>query len=120
MSALTQPLSQWNGTREIHHGRPFVIPPHRTCSHTSDPSDAVRYAAPSPIEVPMWSPEPWAPVRQLARWHVTTQIGARRNALLAYTELAQRRREQDDVFEFLNRLNPPEEGSPGGSTRRTP
>ena len=47
----------------------------------------------------------WAPVRDLARWHITTQVGARRNALIACTELAQRRRERDDVELFLNRVN---------------
>jgi len=49
----------------------------------------------------MWKPDLWAPVRELARCHVTSQFGARRNALLACTALAQRRRERDDVEQFL-------------------
>jgi len=55
----------------------------------------------------MWKPDLWRPVREVARWHVTTQFGARHNALLACTALAQRRRERDDVEQFLSRLNPP-------------
>ena len=57
----------------------------------------------------MWKPDLWTPARELARWHVTTQIGSRRNALLAYTALTQRRREHDDVEKFLNQVNPPSE-----------
>jgi hypothetical protein len=49
----------------------------------------------------MWKPDLWAPVRELARCHVTSQFGARRNALLACTALARRRRERDDVEHFL-------------------
>ena len=36
-----------------------------------------------------------------AHWHVTTQHRARRNALVASTSLTQRRRERDEVEEFL-------------------
>jgi len=54
----------------------------------------------------MWKPDPWTPVRELARWHLTTQIGARRNALLGCAALAQRRREHDDVEDLLRRVNP--------------
>jgi hypothetical protein len=54
----------------------------------------------------MWKPDPWTPVRELARWHVTTQFGSRRNALLASTALAQRRKERHDVETFLSRMNP--------------
>jgi hypothetical protein len=65
----------------------------------------------------MWKPDPWTPLRELARWHVTTQIGARRNALLACTALAQRRREHDDVEKFLSRVNAPGAALP--SSRQT-
>jgi len=54
----------------------------------------------------MWKPDPWTLVRDLARWPVTTQFNARRNALLACTALAQRRRERDDVEQYLGRMNP--------------
>jgi hypothetical protein len=43
--------------------------------------------------------------RALGRWAVTSQIGARRNALVASTALARRRRERDDVEEFLRLVN---------------
>jgi hypothetical protein len=56
----------------------------------------------------MWRHDPWTPVRAVAHWPVTTQIGARRNALVASTDLAQRRRERHDVEEFLRTLNQPE------------
>ena len=49
----------------------------------------------------MWESALWAPVRSLARWPVTTQVGARRNALLASTALTQRRREYDEVAEYV-------------------
>jgi hypothetical protein len=52
----------------------------------------------------MWKPDLAAPVRALARWHLTSQYGARRNALRACTALAQRRRERDDVEQFLSDL----------------
>jgi hypothetical protein len=55
----------------------------------------------------MWTPDPWRPLRELARWHVTTQVGARRNALLACTALAQRRQEHDDVEQLLSRVATP-------------
>ena len=55
----------------------------------------------------MWKPDLWTPVRAVARWPVTTQFGARRNALLACTALAERRREHDDVEQLLSRVNPP-------------
>ena len=53
----------------------------------------------------MRKPDPWTALRELARWHVTTQFGARRNALLACAVLAERRREHDVVAEILSRLN---------------
>jgi hypothetical protein len=46
----------------------------------------------------MVSPRP----RHEHRWHLTSQYGARRNALLGCTALAQRRRERDDVEQFLS------------------
>jgi hypothetical protein len=52
----------------------------------------------------MWKPDLTAPVRAVARWHETTQYGARRNALLACTALAQRRRERDEVEQLLSDL----------------
>jgi hypothetical protein len=42
--------------------------------------------------------------RRLVTWPVTSQHGARRNAMIAATELRQRRREQDDVEAFLASL----------------
>lgn len=54
----------------------------------------------------------WATVRDLARWQLTTQIGARRNALVACTELAQRRREREDVELFLSRTKPADTALP--------
>jgi len=36
-------------------------------------------------------------VRSLLRWHVESQQAARRNALLASTELTQLRRERDEI-----------------------
>ena len=41
------------------------------------------------------------PVR---RWPVESQLGARRNAMIASTALAQRRAELDEVEEFLAAL----------------
>lgn len=39
----------------------------------------------------------------LARWHVRAQEVARRNAMIATTELTQRRFEREEVEEFLLR-----------------
>ncbi len=39
--------------------------------------------------------------RDLARWPVTSQETARRNAMVASTALTQRRRDTDEVEEFL-------------------
>ncbi len=44
------------------------------------------------------------PVR---RWPVESQLGARRNAMIASTALAQRRAEIEDVEEFLTSLGRP-------------
>ena len=68
----------------------------------------------------MWKPDPWTRVRELARWHVTTQIGARRNALLACTALAQRRCEHDDVEKFLSQVNPPGAALPQSPDHQLP
>jgi hypothetical protein len=53
----------------------------------------------------MWKADFWIPVRTVARWPVATQIGARRNALVACTVLARRRAERDEVERFLSALN---------------
>jgi hypothetical protein len=44
---------------------------------------------------------PWAVTRAARRWPVTTQVGARRNAMLAGTVLTERRAELLDVERFL-------------------
>jgi hypothetical protein len=49
----------------------------------------------------MWMPRAWLSVRDLLTWHTLSQVGARRNALLASTELIQRRREHHEVEEFF-------------------
>ncbi len=46
--------------------------------------------------------QPWTLVRHLADWPVASQQVARRNALIASTQLADRRRERHDVDEFLD------------------
>jgi len=47
---------------------------------------------------------PWRWVASAATWHVDSQQGARRNALVASTALVQRRRELVEVEEFLSVL----------------
>lgn len=50
-----------------------------------------------------------APVRgvgHLVRWPVRTQLGSRRNALRACTDLADRRRQQEEVEAFLAARRP--------------
>jgi hypothetical protein len=49
----------------------------------------------------MWMPSAWLSVRDLLTWHTLSQVGARRNALIASTELIQRRRERHEVEAFL-------------------
>jgi len=49
----------------------------------------------------MWTPTLWRPLRDLATWPVQSQLGARRNAMVALTALAQRRLENQEVEEFL-------------------
>jgi hypothetical protein len=44
---------------------------------------------------------PWRLIGAAAAWPVASQQQARRNALVASTALAQRRRERDEVEEFL-------------------
>lgn len=44
------------------------------------------------------------PVDAVRRWPVDSQLGARRNAMIASTALAQRRAELDEVEEFLAAL----------------
>ena len=39
----------------------------------------------------------------LTRWHVRSQEGARRNAMVSMTELTRRRIEREEVEEFLDR-----------------
>ena len=46
----------------------------------------------------------WAPIQRLTRWPVTSQIGARRNALVACTTVAQRRTEHNEVEQLLRSL----------------
>ena len=46
----------------------------------------------------------WAPIQRLARWPATSQIGARRNALVACTTLAKRRSEHNEVQQLLRSL----------------
>jgi hypothetical protein len=55
----------------------------------------------------MWKPLLWRLVRDLAGWPVESQLQARRNALVASTALAQRRRERAEVEEFLARQRQP-------------
>ena len=49
------------------------------------------------------------PLRALGRWAVSSQVGARRNALAANTALARRRRERDEVEQFLRQVDDPQE-----------
>lgn len=57
------------------------------------------------------------PLRRLvdavARWPVESQLGARRNAMVAATALTQRRAERQEVEEFLAALDAPVEGTTG-------
>lgn len=41
------------------------------------------------------------PTRFLERWAISSQLHARRNAMVAATALAQRRAERDEVDDFL-------------------
>jgi midasin (ATPase involved in ribosome maturation) len=47
-------------------------------------------------------------LRDVISWHVRTQTGARRNALVGLTELTERCREHGEVREFIERLAEPE------------
>jgi hypothetical protein len=44
---------------------------------------------------------PWRLARSVLAWPVETQQGSRRNAMVASTALTERRRERDEVEEFL-------------------
>jgi hypothetical protein len=44
--------------------------------------------------------------RTVRAWPVETQLGSRRNALIASTALTQLRRERDDVEDFLDARAP--------------
>jgi len=46
---------------------------------------------------------PWQSMHNLANWHVRSVETARVNAMVASTELVGRRRERDEVDEFLAR-----------------
>lgn len=46
-------------------------------------------------------PTPRAILRAVTHWHIDSQQTARRNALVATTALTERRRERQDVEEFL-------------------
>ena len=63
----------------------------------------------------MWKPDLAAPFLAVARWHLTSQYGARRNALVACTALAQRRRERDEVEQLFADLNRPSSSVPEDS-----
>ncbi len=47
----------------------------------------------------------WDSVRALTQWPVHSQQGARRNAMIASTALAERRRERLEVEEYLDSLS---------------
>ncbi|MGH3361607.1 MAG: hypothetical protein ACRDOM_04035 [Nocardioides sp.] len=49
----------------------------------------------------MWNLTRWQPARNLAEWPVRSQQVARRNALVASTALVERRRQHEEVEEFL-------------------
>lgn len=56
-------------------------------------------------------------IRAAASWHVTSVQVARRNALVASTELTQRRKELRDVEAFLAEHRSRRRGPAGGSPR---
>lgn len=47
-------------------------------------------------------------VRRVTSWHIRTQTGSRRNALVGLTELTQRCREHAEVAELFEHLAMPE------------
>jgi DNA-binding FadR family transcriptional regulator len=51
-------------------------------------------------------------------WSVESQLGARRNAMVACTALAARRAEREDVDDFLAALKPQEQGLRGAVAAR--
>jgi len=74
----------------------------RSCGLTATASWVARRST-RPSSRPRRKRRPW-PRPPRGRWHETSQFGARRNALLACTALAQRRRERDDVEQLLSAL----------------
>jgi len=69
----------------------------------------------------MWMSAFSGRLRNVISWHVRTQIGARRNALVGLTELTERCREHGEVTEFLERLAEPEaEPMTGGARAALP
>ena len=53
----------------------------------------------------MWKPPGLRQLSQLPSWHLRSQHEARRNALLASTALAQRRRERVEVEDYLRTVH---------------
>ena len=49
---------------------------------------------------------PWRLARSVLAWPVDTQQGSRRNAMIASTALTERRRELDEVEDFLAARTP--------------
>lgn len=62
----------------------------------------------------------WSATRRAARWHVHSQEIARRNAMVASTTLTQRRRETDEVEEFLALHRRQYDARAGLAAERTP
>ncbi len=62
--------------------------------------------------------KPWKALRSAATWHVRSQQAARHNALVAGTALAERRREQVEVEEFLARHLRTRRAEPRDTTSR--
>lgn len=62
----------------------------------------------------MWNLRAWTPVRSLADWHVSSQHVSRRNALVASTALADRRRELIEVETFLEKHLASRKADPNG------
>jgi hypothetical protein len=92
-------------------GRHLTVPPlHRSvsafpCAGASPETTRTGQGHREQSKVVMWKPDIWTPVRTISRWSVDTQIGARRNALVASTALHRGRRERDEVEHFLHDLS---------------
>jgi hypothetical protein len=52
--------------------------------------------APQSVRLPRWG--------ELRHWDLGSSVGSRRNALVASTALAERRRDLDEVEDYLRRL----------------